>query len=555
MERSPHFALARIRRVLLAALVAGLLSGPALAATITVNVANDENVDNGNCSLREAIVAANTNAAYNGCTAGSGADTIAFDLPAGFQNISIGSALPNITSEIHIDGYSKSDATPNTLASGTDAVINVGIYNGGGVVYGLTLVPGASGSSIRGLRIAGFATAGIYLFGDSGLSNVTIAGNFIGTDGNADLGNATAGVLFYSTISPGATNSLIGGPLPADRNLISGNDTAGINISGPGSSGITIQNNLIGTTADGVSLIAQHYGIWLSRSGNNTITGNVIGGNNGVFLSGQFTDDNLVTANAIGVGADGVSDIGGTGSGVLIFATFSGGGGPQDNVIGGVGANDGNVIANWGQDGVHINRDDALLASFSTGNQILGNRIYANGVLGIELADQATASGAGVSANDANDVDTGPNGYQNFPVITAAVTNGANTAVSFTLDGEPSNTQYRLEFFSNASCDVSGHGEGEVFLYGQTWVASDGDLAETAMSLPATTPGHFITMTATTYDIGTKETSEFSACQAVTFGALNGEPPVATPVMSLPVLAMTALLLMLGGGLARRRRS
>lgn len=48
------------------------------AATITVNTGSDQDANDGNCTLREAIVAANTNAAFNGCAAGSGDDVIEF---------------------------------------------------------------------------------------------------------------------------------------------------------------------------------------------------------------------------------------------------------------------------------------------------------------------------------------------------------------------------------------------------------------------------------------------------------------------------------------------
>jgi CSLREA domain-containing protein len=57
--------------------VAALPVMPAYAATITVNITTDEDTANGNCSLREAIIAANTNVAYRGCAAGTaGADVI-----------------------------------------------------------------------------------------------------------------------------------------------------------------------------------------------------------------------------------------------------------------------------------------------------------------------------------------------------------------------------------------------------------------------------------------------------------------------------------------------
>jgi CSLREA domain-containing protein len=51
------------------------------AATITVNTTFDEFNNDGDCSLREAILAANTNSAVDGCTGGWLADTIT--LPAG----------------------------------------------------------------------------------------------------------------------------------------------------------------------------------------------------------------------------------------------------------------------------------------------------------------------------------------------------------------------------------------------------------------------------------------------------------------------------------------
>ena len=57
--------------------VAVLVScSPAIAATITVNTSADELTNNGNCSLREALEAANNDTAVDGCAKGSGADTV-----------------------------------------------------------------------------------------------------------------------------------------------------------------------------------------------------------------------------------------------------------------------------------------------------------------------------------------------------------------------------------------------------------------------------------------------------------------------------------------------
>jgi len=59
-------------------IVAGQVA-PTLAATITVNTDSDELNSDGDCSLREAVAAANRNAAVDGCVAGSAdGDTIGF---------------------------------------------------------------------------------------------------------------------------------------------------------------------------------------------------------------------------------------------------------------------------------------------------------------------------------------------------------------------------------------------------------------------------------------------------------------------------------------------
>ena len=75
-------ALTMSRRSVVVVCVLGTLAlstAPAQAAAIPVNTTTDEFNTSGTgtgCSLREAIQAANTDSAFGGCTAGSGADTI-----------------------------------------------------------------------------------------------------------------------------------------------------------------------------------------------------------------------------------------------------------------------------------------------------------------------------------------------------------------------------------------------------------------------------------------------------------------------------------------------
>ena len=79
-------------------LLALVSAGTAFAASITVDKTADDDT-NGSCTLWDAITAANTDTATNGCAAGSGADTITLAV-----NITLTADLPYITSDITIEG-------------------------------------------------------------------------------------------------------------------------------------------------------------------------------------------------------------------------------------------------------------------------------------------------------------------------------------------------------------------------------------------------------------------------------------------------------------------
>ena len=61
------------------------------------------------------------------------------------------------------------------------------------------------------------------------------------------MGNADAGVL----INGQASNNTIGGITPGDRNLISANDAAGVQMKGNGTTNNNVQGNFIGTDVTG----------------------------------------------------------------------------------------------------------------------------------------------------------------------------------------------------------------------------------------------------------------------------------------------------------------
>lgn len=79
-------------------------AAPLVAATIPVTTELDVDLDDGSCSLREAIVAANDDAAYHGCPAGSGPDRIVFDLAPLPATIALQAALPPIDASVLLRG-------------------------------------------------------------------------------------------------------------------------------------------------------------------------------------------------------------------------------------------------------------------------------------------------------------------------------------------------------------------------------------------------------------------------------------------------------------------
>ncbi len=456
-------------------------------STLTVNTnddADDGACNAAHCSLREAILTANS-------TPGQ-VELIAFSVGGGgAQTISPAAALPTVTAPVTIDGTTQP-------GFGGSPLVELNGTNAGAVTAALNITAG--GSTVRGLVINRFNGHGIRLATAGGN---TVAGNFIGTNaaGTAVQANGGSGVVI--DFSP---NNNVGGLTAAERNLISGNVFNGVQIDGPSATGNRVHGNLIGTDLSGtVALANGGRGVAVRAAPNNIVGGasaaarNVISGNQAFGVSIEFAgaNANLVQGNFIGTQADGVSALGpNLSAGVVIGA-----GGPSGNSIGGTNAGEGNRIAFNGSGGVII--------FDGTGNRVLSNSIHSNGTnaqeLGIDLGT------LGVTPNDAGDADAGANNLQNFPVLNSAVSNGATTGVSGALNSAAS-TAFRVEFFSNATCDASGNGEGAQLL-GSTDVTTDGNgNAAFNVSLPTVAVGQLITATATD---PSGNTSEFSACRAV----------------------------------------
>ena len=522
------------------------ISASVNASIITVNSLGDAQADDGSCTLREAIVAANTDTASGitgvECAAGAGDDVIAFDVAGTIQPAS---ALPQISSTVHINGYTAPGASQNTDPLITNAVLTVEIDGANaGNVPGLHLVSAAGGSIIEGLVINNSANptccfqSGILLEQVSSGSPTILRGNFIGTDpsGTVDLGKGAAGYYI-----DGSNNVIIGSDTggdvdPAARNLVSGNNTIGIVLYV--STNVRVLGNLVGTRADGEGVVLGEdsstgnsgAGIHCSECTQSVISYNLSSGNgSGIEFSGS-ANNVLVQGNMVGTNAGGFS---------TVPDLNAGGFSPVPNLNGGI-----RVTDNPNFNGILISDLDIWenlvaynlcgvcsggieIQNVSPNNDARGIRLYSNLVhsnegLEIELAplseDNFTAA-YGVTDNDPDDTDTGPNELQNFPVVTSVVVDAsAILMIDFTLDSTAS-VQHTVEFFYTTSCDDSGHG-GSEFYIGSVGVDTDanGDAVMQSGFDIAMPPDGYVTATATNPLTGT---SEFSACVPVTSGQVQ----------------------------------
>ncbi len=499
-------------------------------AVITVTSTADNYDDDADLTLAEAISLANGDFGLGDLTVqeqalvtgtpgtGGGAmrDEIRFNIsgtgPHEFQPAeNASSATPEITDPVFINGLSQPGASCATWPPTLQIVID----GNAAPSYASAFVVSSGGSLIRGLVINDFPQKGIELR-DAGGN--TVECNFIGTDaiGTTAEGNSTG-----IGISNNSSNNTIGGTTVSARNLISGNSFMGIGIS-PASGGPTsnnvIQGNFIGTDVTGTSALANggFGGIFMSGSSGATSADNQIGGtdhdagvcnracnlisgngDDGITLSGfnSVISGTLIEGNFIGTALNGTDPLGNGGAGVQINEA-------SDNSVGGLATGAGNRIANSSDDGIRV--------LSGTGNQILGNWVFDNAGLGIDI------DAAGVTGNDTSDPDAGANQRQNYPVIDGlpATTSGAaTTSVTGSLNSAASTT-YRVEFFASQTCDSSDFGEGERFLGGADVTTNGSGDATINESVNTTgiSAGWFITATATD---PSGNSSEFSQCNPI----------------------------------------
>lgn len=381
-------------------------SAAAAGGTFTVNTTVDH--DDGtcapltqltDCTLREAINAVNT---------APTTDTISFSIAgAGVHSIAPTAPLPTLTGAVTIDGTTQPGyaGSPLIELNGTSA---------GPTAHGLWLAGGAS--TVRGLAINRFGGNGIVLASQGG---DVVAANRVGTDpsGTVDLGNAGIGVLINFV-----SDNVIGGSAAADGNVISGNESTGIEVRGGHDN--RIASNLVGTDAAGTAALGNTASaVVLDATSSNIIggtagDGNVISGNgiDGVHIQGVTPTANLIEGNRIGTTAAGTAALPNGGNGVTL-AHGSG------NVVGGASAGAGNLISGNTGFGVWITSNSNSVAGNRIGSDASGNAAVANSA-GVVVQDASSNTVGGTTSAAANLVS---GNRSNGVLITASPTTSATS--------------------------------------------------------------------------------------------------------------------------------
>ena len=238
---------------------------------------------------------------------------------------------------------------------GTDATGFVAIPNRNGVAYAgaVNTILGAPGAG-RNI-ISGNSEEGVYFANDTGTgvqsTGNVVRNNYIGVNspGDASLGNGYSGLVFLNS-----SNNIVGGSNPGESNVISGNGMDGVFITAQlgATDNNVVSGNFIGVSASGVAAIPNLLrGVHVTASAPGSATGTVLGGigatdgntiggnaESGVLLLGPIFNTRI-DGNRIGVGIDGVTDVGNGLHGVSIRsgADSTSVGGSVRNVISGNG--------------------------------------------------------------------------------------------------------------------------------------------------------------------------------------------------------------------------
>jgi hypothetical protein len=495
-----------------------LLPAPTLAATFVIDTTSDNvglsacTAAAGDCSLRGAITRANAIA---------DADDITFAIPtsepgcnavSGVCRIEVASSF-SITRPLTVDGYSQPGALPNTIPApgANNAQLKIEITSAGFVNLGVALFnlsnSNASPFSLRGLAMA-LPTSAIVT---GGLRH-DHRGNWFCVDAQ---GQSLEFDLPCSAFAlTGFNRSIrVGGPDPADRNVIAGGGRDLGGLPGGGTNRlrvnsivserglILLQGNLIGLAPDGITPLPMRDAFSVNNGDDAFDTPDIrildnrfaraprgfsggFGGALQLSISRVMNEVTLVQGNVFGLAVDG-SVVGVDKDHIEVFL------GNSSRVprllIGGLGAAEGNRFAGaLRQSFTGLSLGSAVIlpsGNVSTFVEFVGNRMLGNQGIGLDFPTSTAGGGVAVgrTPNDAGDPDVGANLQQNFPKISAYSVTGAQFNITYRVDSDPANSSYPLRVdFYKALGD-----EGEVLLDSDVYASVNAQQDKSAsLSIP-----------------------------------------------------------------------
>ena len=294
---------------------------------------------------------------------------------------------------IHANGTVNNTVSGNYIGIDANGTGELGIF-----LYGVRVYGGAANNTIGGEAyrsrniISENVQDGIRVVG-VGTNGNTIYNNTIGLDkyGIHDRGNGRHGVY----IGDGAQNNIIGLDMVYGWNFISNNAWDGVHITDSDTTGNMVVNNLIGTDYSGQFRNANlRDGVRIANGAQYNLVGgimldegNVISGNgeNGITISGAETMSNTVSANYIGVDANGSTGLGNQINGVHIRDDA------MYNIIGGFTSEERNIIS-ANEYGVYIDgwhtSDNKVIGNF-IGTNIIGYLAVGNSRCGVRITERA----------------------------------------------------------------------------------------------------------------------------------------------------------------------
>ncbi len=361
----------------------------------------------------------------------------------------ISAADRNVISGNNNDGVTIGDpgSTSNTVLGNyiglkaDGSAISIGNSSNGVSIFSSADENLVGGTAATSKNVISGNNNGVYI---SSASSNTISGNYIGTryTGIAAQTNTAYGVLvdgFSSSTTIGGTVDItVDGPCTGACNVISGNSSDGVSLTGANVTGTIVEGNYIGTdvngainlgnTSDGVEVGSGAYSN--SVGGANAESRNIISGNgqSGVYLS-DSSHNNTVAGNYIGTDVGGTNNIGNTTDGIHLQESDSNTiGGTSGVALGGNCTGSCNLISGNGGDGIGIlfNSDSNIVEGNFVGVDVSGATAISNASDGVAITHSSESNTIGgttagsrniISGNSVKGVNTEDSGTDNNVIL------------------------------------------------------------------------------------------------------------------------------------------